>query len=252
MMITACKTDIGRIRSVNEDSAAIHSANDGLTVAVVADGMGGHQAGDVASRTTTEAVLRKLRELRREMTPREWEESVVRAVRYANAEVYGMAALKASYAGMGTTLVLAVAIDSRLLIAHVGDSRAYLFRAGRLTLLTDDHSLVHELLRAGEIAAEEARSHPRRNVLTRALGTEQTIEADIRHIDWEPGDLLLLCSDGLNNMLPDDEIRRVLAADESTERKAERLIEQALSAGGDDNVTAVIVENERSSGTNGG
>lgn len=243
-MKTAYRTDVGRIRTVNEDSAAVEGSADGLTIAVLADGMGGHQAGDIASRTTIEIMMEELRRLRAEMDPAEWEAAVVAAVERANAEIYGRSAQYPEYAGMGTTVVAAIADCRRLTIAHIGDSRAYMLRGEQLTQLTDDHSLVNELVKSGEISAEEASVHPRRNVLTRALGTEERALADIRHMEWQTGDTVLLCTDGLTNLLAAPEIIHTLQSRSALQDKAEELVEKALQAGGEDNVTVVLIEND--------
>lgn len=244
-MKTAFRTDIGRIRAVNEDCAAVHSDLSGIALAVLADGMGGHKAGDIASHTAIEVMNRELKHIHHEMSPKQWEESIVQAVSRANAEVYGKATLHPEFLGMGTTLVAALATDRRLMVAHIGDSRAYLIHKGQLTLLTEDHSLVNELLKSGQISKEEADMHPRRNVLTRALGTEQLIEADIRHLDWDKGDILLLCSDGLSNSLEDEDILHILHTESTLNGKADQLIERALMAGGEDNVTVVLIFNDQ-------
>lgn len=245
-MNTASRTDVGRIRTVNEDSAAVHTGADGLTIAVLADGMGGHQAGDIASRTTIEIMMEQLGPLRAEMKPDEWEQAIAASIERANAEIYRQSLQNPQYAGMGTTVVAAVAASRRLTVAHIGDSRAYMLHNDCLTQLTDDHSLVNELLKSGEISAEEASVHPRRNVLTRALGTDQQARADIRHAAWQTGDILLLCTDGLSNLLDESEIIHTLQSRLSLQEKADQLVEKALKAGGEDNVTVVLIENDGS------
>jgi serine/threonine protein phosphatase PrpC len=251
-MRTAYKTDIGRIRSVNEDCASVRSDMNGMTLALIADGMGGHKAGDVASQMAIDVMQQELKTVHHEMTVKQWEEALVRAVNRANADVYGKANFQPEFLGMGTTLVTALVTRNRLTIAHIGDSRAYLVRDGRLTRVTEDHSLVNELLKSGQINEQEAHIHPRRNVLTRALGTEQNIEADIRHTEWHAGDMLLLCTDGLSNLLEEQVILQILVSDSSIEGKANLLIERALEAGGDDNVTVVLVSNEQPVMSEGG
>jgi len=206
--------------------------------------MGGHQAGDIASQTTIDVIVKELAKLHPDMSIKEWEKSLVDAIENANSHIFAKASLNPELAGMGTTLVAALTTMNRLSIAHIGDSRAYLLHKGKLRQLTEDHSLVNELLKSGQITEEEASSHPRRNVLTRALGTENTVEADIRHTEWNHGDILLLCSDGLTNMIDEKAILHTLEETCSLERKADRLIELALQAGGDDNVTVVLVAND--------
>lgn len=242
-MNTAFRTDVGRIREINEDRAAVKQEASGVTLALLADGMGGHQAGDVASQTAIEVILDQLTDLTPEMTANQWEEALQRAVEKANFAIYRQASQQAELSGMGTTVVAAVTSPERLAIVHIGDSRAYLFHKGELQQLTDDHSLVNELLRSGQISADEARTHPRRNVLTRALGTQIAVEAEILHADWHEGDILLLCTDGLTNMVDDKTIVHILKNKASLAGKADRLVERALRAGGEDNITVVLVEN---------
>jgi serine/threonine protein phosphatase PrpC len=244
-MKTAYKTDIGRIRSVNEDCASVRSDMNGLTLALLADGMGGHKAGDVASQMTIDVMQRELKAVHHEMSVKQWEESIIRAIDRANAEVYNKASQSLDFLGMGTTIVIGLITKNRLSIAHIGDSRAYLLHKGQLTRITEDHSLVNELLKSGQISEEEANVHPRRNVITRALGTESKIEADISHTEWYVGDTLLLCTDGLSNLLTESSILEILNTDSTLEGIADLLIERALEAGGDDNITVVLVSNEQ-------
>jgi serine/threonine protein phosphatase PrpC len=244
-MKTAYRTDIGRIRSVNEDSAAVRSDMNGLTLALLADGMGGHKAGDVASQMTIDVVQRELKAVHHEMSVKQWEVAIVRAIDQANAEVYHKSMQSPEFLGMGTTIVIGILTKNRLSIAHIGDSRAYLIHKGQITRITEDHSLVNELLKSGQISHEEAIVHPRRNVITRALGTDMKIEADISHTEWYPGDTLLLCTDGLSNLLAEHSMIEIVNMDLSLEGKADLLIERALEAGGDDNVTVVLVSNEQ-------
>jgi len=250
-MKTAYRTDVGRIRTVNEDSAAVRDGDDGLTIAVLADGMGGHQAGDIASRTTIDILMKLLGPLRAEMTSEEWEKELAEAIEQANAEIFGQSEQHPEYAGMGTTVVAAIADHRRLTVAHIGDSRAYMWQNSSLTQLTDDHSLVNELVKSGQISAEEASVHPKRNVLTRALGTERRAAADIRHTEWQTGDILLLCTDGLSNQLKEPDIIHTLKSERTLQEKADELVEKALQAGGDDNVTVVLIENDGAAGEEG-
>ncbi len=243
-MRTAYKTDIGRIRSVNEDCAAVRTDLNGITLALLADGMGGHKAGDVASQMTIDVMQRELITVHHEMSPKQWEEAMIRAIDRANADVYHKANQSADFLGMGTTLVIGIMSSNRLSIAHIGDSRAYLLHKGQLTRITDDHSLVNELLKSGQISEQEANLHPRRNVITRALGTDQRIEADISHTEWYQGDIVLLCTDGLSNLLSESSMIEILNMDSSLEGRADLLIERALEAGGEDNVTVVLVSND--------
>lgn len=243
-MKTAYRTDAGRVRTVNEDRVFVQNDWNGYTLAIVADGMGGHQAGDVASTMAVEGITERLKEIPGALTPDAREKAVREAIIYANDLIYDFAGKQIKFHGMGTTVVLALATEEELTVAHIGDSRAYLFHEGTLRQLTEDHSLVNELVRTGQIRADEAGRHPRRNVLTRALGTEPNAEPDILHFEWSPGDTLLLCSDGLSNLVHPVAMVGVLSLSSDAETLAHRLVQHALDAGGDDNITVALVANE--------
>jgi protein phosphatase len=223
------KTDTGRQRRENEDSAFARAP-----VFVVADGMGGAQAGEVASKIAIEAFESGLGD---SGTP---EERLAGRVRAANREIYDRSRSEHGREGMGTTLTAAYLDDGSVAIAHVGDSRAYLFRDGELTRLTQDHSLVDELVRRGKLTEEQAAEHPQRSIITRALGPEPTVEVDTWTYPVRPGDVLLLCSDGLTSMVPDERIAEVLGSAESLDQAGNRLIHVANEAGGRDNITVVL------------
>lgn len=242
-MRTAGRTDIGRIRSVNEDRAFVLPESNGLVVAVVADGMGGHQAGDIASQMAIEKIQEELSRLPHTSSLEERQDAVKIAVEAANEHVYRHAAEREQFHGMGTTVVVAVATADQLVIGHIGDSRAYLADGERLAQLTEDHSLVNELVRSGQLTREEANNHPRRNVLTRALGTETRVQVDVHAFEWEPGDILLMCSDGLSGLVDRDSLYGIVRSDDTLDRKVDLLVERALDAGGDDNITVVLIEN---------
>jgi PPM family protein phosphatase len=226
---TTWKTDTGRQRRENEDNAYARPP-----VFVVADGMGGAQAGEVASKIAIETFERDLPEAG---SP---EERLGDCVREANRRIYEVSRAEHEHAGMGTTLTAAYLDDSDLSIAHVGDSRAYLFRAGELSMLTRDHSLVAELVERGKLTVEQAAEHPQRSVITRALGPDPKVQVDTWTYPVRAGDVLLLCSDGLTSMLGDAQIARVLDSAPSLQRAAEELIAQANDAGGRDNITVVL------------
>lgn len=242
-MKTAERTDIGRIRSVNEDRAVVLPEANATVVAVVADGMGGHQAGDIASQMAIEKIREELSRLSHDATLAERKEAVRLAVEAANLEVFRHASEREHLHGMGTTVVVAVARPDRLVIGHIGDSRAYLAGKEGIVQLTEDHSLVNELVRNGQITREEAHHHPRRNVLLRALGTETRALVDVHDYAWEEGDILLMCSDGLSGLVDSAVLFAVLRTARSLEDKVNDLVDKALEAGGDDNVTVVLVEN---------
>ncbi|MDQ6818552.1 MAG: Stp1/IreP family PP2C-type Ser/Thr phosphatase [Actinomycetota bacterium] len=227
------RTDPGRQRRDNEDSAFVRAP-----LFVVADGMGGAQAGEVASRIAIEAFERGLPETGTA------EARLADRVREANRQIYERSLEERDRAGMGTTLTAAYLDDSRITIAHVGDSRAYLFRHGSLARLTQDHSLVEELVKQGKLTEEEAAEHPQRSIITRALGPEPEVEVDTLTVEVGPNDLLLLCSDGLTTMVPEERVAEILASGASLDRIAQDLIDEANRAGGRDNITVILLRLE--------
>lgn len=253
MIKSAYRSDIGRVRTVNEDRAVVVNDLGGLSLAIVADGMGGHQAGDIASQMAVELLQQQLQPVTREVPPEARKALLESAVVTTNEQIFEFASGREHFHGMGTTVVAVLADDKSAVIAHIGDSRAYLVRAGRIEQLTEDHSLVNELLRNGQITREEADHHPRRNVLTRALGTESGIEVDVREIAWQSGDTLLLCSDGLSSLVDSERMAALIAGEGDLEEKAELLVNEALHARGDDNITVVLLCNsEDGAGHNDG
>jgi serine/threonine protein phosphatase PrpC len=243
MLKTAYKTDVGRVRSVNEDRVVVKDGVAGGTLAIVADGMGGHQAGDTASQITIELVESSLRSAGGELDDEARKSRLVEAIRQANAKVFEVASGKDHYRGMGTTITAALADASRVLIGHIGDSRAYYINHESFAQLTEDHTLVNELVKTGQLTPDEAAVHPRRNVITRALGTEADVDVDLAYVKWAPGDMLLLCSDGLTNMVPESELTRTVRGEGTLAEKVDRLVEYALDAGGDDNISVVLIHN---------
>jgi PPM family protein phosphatase len=226
---TTWKTDTGRQRRDNEYNALARPP-----VFVVADGMGGAQAGEVASRIAVEVFQQELPD---SGSP---EERLASCVRAANRRIYDLSRAEHERAGMGTTLTAAYLDDAELAIAHVGDSRAYLFRDGSLTRLTQDHSLVEELVRRGKLTEEQAAEHPQRSIITRALGPEPDVEVDTFTYPVRAGDVLLLCSDGLTSMIGEDVVSQVLGSSPTLEQAATGLIAEANEAGGRDNITVVL------------
>jgi protein phosphatase len=226
---TIAKTDTGRQRRDNEDCAFARAP-----VFVVADGMGGAQAGEVASRLAVETFAQGLPDAGTA------EERLSQRAQEANRRIYELATAHHERAGMGTTLTAAFLTDSELAIAHVGDSRAYLFRDGSLERLTQDHSLVDELVRRGKLTEEQAAEHPQRSIITRALGPEPTVEIDTWTYPVRAGDVLLLCSDGLTSMVPEERLEQILASAPDLKAAAQALIDEANAAGGRDNITVVL------------
>ncbi|MVO99227.1 Stp1/IreP family PP2C-type Ser/Thr phosphatase [Paenibacillus lutrae] len=237
-------TDIGRVRSVNEDRAVFQQGIDGFSLAIVADGMGGHQAGDVASQMTIDMILEELQSLNAAMSVQECEEAVQEAIRQTNRKVFEYASGSDDLQGMGTTAVVLLASRQIAIVGHIGDSRAYKISGPSILRLTEDHSLVNELLKNGQLTPDEADRHPRRNVITRALGTEPDAQPDIQHLLWEEGDIILLCSDGLSGMVDDQTMLSIIRQGPDLETMAQGLLQAALDAGGDDNITLILIANE--------
>jgi protein phosphatase len=227
---------VGRRRRVNEDRYAL--APD-LGLFLVADGMGGHTAGQVASELAAEAALHAVRTL--QDASASLSEKLRYAVVSANREIYQAGRQRPELSGMGTTLVALLLGEGRAALAHVGDSRAYLLRGGQMRRLTDDHSVVGELLRRREISEDAARDHPHRHVLTRALGVRPSVEPDLAEISPEPGDIFALCSDGLTIHVRDEDIADVIAGERDPQQAVDSLIDRANAGGGDDNITVLIL-----------
>ncbi|QAY68321.1 Stp1/IreP family PP2C-type Ser/Thr phosphatase [Paenibacillus protaetiae] len=244
-MITANQSDVGKIRQLNEDYSWVGQLADGITLAIVADGMGGHQAGDVASRVAVDAMKEAVSRAIGDgaFTPEEGRALIRSAMEGANATVFELASGNEQYYNMGTTLIAALVRGSEATIGHIGDSRVYLIDSAGIKQITEDHSLVNELVRSGQISPEEAAHHPRRNVVTRAVGTDEYVEADVLTVQLEQDAVLLLCSDGLTTMVSDEQLLETITTKElELSAKAERLIQLALQAGGDDNVTVTLLQ----------
>jgi protein phosphatase len=226
----SARTDTGRQRPANEDSYWV-----GNPLFVLADGMGGAQAGEVASQTAVEAFTGGLPD-----GPGSHEERLAGLVGRANARIHELAQADDAHAGMGTTLTAAYVGEDDLAIAHVGDSRLYVLRDGALQQLTDDHSLVGELVRRGQISAEEAEDHPQRSIITRALGIEDEVVVD--HLTWpvRDGDVFLICSDGLTGMVSDERVAEIIRDAPSLNQAAQLLVQAANDAGGRDNITVIL------------
>ena len=225
-------TDTGRQREANEDSYFVRAP-----LFAVADGMGGAQAGEVASRVAVEAFERAGEAEDADLAP---EELLRRTVQLANREIFELAQGDSSRSGMGTTLTAALVRGDEISFGHVGDSRAYVLRDGKLKQITDDHSLVEELRRQGRLTRDQAAEHPQRSVITRALGPEPQVEVDTMTFRARPGDVFLLCSDGLTTMLSDDDLLAILKREGGLERAARRLVKAANDRGGKDNITVVL------------
>ena len=241
-------SDVGKKRKHNEDSLLV-AEEDGLFI--VADGMGGHAAGEVASKITVETIgefIASTRQKEEATWPFKYNHALhfnsnrlAVAIEKANERVMAAVAAQPWLKGMGTTVVAGLMNEKILALAHVGDSRAYLYRGGQLSRLTDDHSWVHEQVAAGILTEDEAKSHPLKNVVTRALGGGPSVAPDLQELAFQPGDLFLFCSDGLTTMLADEEIAEAVAAQPDPEKLTRTLIEEANERGGVDNITVVLV-----------
>ena len=241
-------TDPGRVRTQNEDAVYVRAA-DGL--AILADGMGGYNAGEVASGMAITLLAAEMEKSLRDRSPQALagDSGDALAVAYlrehiaeANAAVYRAAESQPQYQGMGTTLVMGLFHDNRVTLAHIGDSRCYRYRAGSLEAITRDHSFLQDQIDSGMLSAEEARFSANRNLVTRALGVDATVDPEIRSLPVLPGDIYLFCSDGLNDMLEDDEIASALhgvGADLAS--AASTLVRMANEAGGRDNVSVILL-----------
>lgn len=238
-------TDIGLVRKNNQDSYAIRVLDDALAIAVVCDGMGGAQAGNVASAVAVEAFAATLEDACKQGLPPDPErkqELLRSACRAANTQVFDLSQNNPEYQGMGTTLVAALALSREVYVVNVGDSRGYILSEGQLTQITSDHSLVQALVDCGDITPEEARTHPKKNVITRALGVDDSIRCDVFCVEYKEGDVLLLCSDGLTNTVTDAVLQAELSQLTSSEETARKLLTLAVEQGAPDNVTVILAQ----------
>jgi serine/threonine protein phosphatase PrpC len=238
----ASLTDTGRARSNNEDAVKVDGA---LGLAVLADGMGGYNAGEIASDMAVNAVQADLASwFQRTSGPygdADLRGALVHSAQAANHAVFHAANSRPEYAGMGTTLVTALFAEQRVWVGHIGDSRAYRLRGGQLSQVSRDHSLLQEQIDAGLLTPEEASYSMHRNLVTRAVGVEPDVELELHPHDLRAGDVVLLCSDGLSDMLPDLQIAQVMRAHEALEAMAQALVDAANAAGGRDNIAVILI-----------
>ncbi len=225
-------THPGLVRELNEDCFFIPEEG-GERFAVVCDGMGGHKAGEVASRMAVDSLRRTLSDAQ------PGQEMLRQAIVMANDDVYERALTEPDCSGMGTTLTALWWLSDRVIMGHVGDSRLYRYDGSSLKQLSHDHTFVQELVDIGEISAKQARVHPRRNLITRSVGTQPEVDVDIAAFEREAGTTYLLCSDGLTNMVEDDELERIMSHG-TPEEQLRRMLDMALERGGTDNITAVL------------
>jgi len=239
-MRVSARSDVGLVREVNQDAFChklLGEAGD-VRLCAVADGIGGYRAGEVASRLALEALAEELEKAVRAGGP--LDRALADAMNVANQKIVRHGLSDPECLGMGTTVTSALISGDRAYIGHVGDSRAYLFRGGRVVQLTRDHSLVAELVRNGNLTEEQAERHPQRNVLTQAFGSDLRVKADVTSVPLEDGDLLLLCTDGLTRSVSVAEIEEVLSGAEDLDEACDRLVAMANERGGYDNVTVLI------------
>lgn len=241
-MRTIFRTDRGKVRQHNEDNGGIFINTEGVHLAIVADGMGGHRAGDVASMMTIDILKESWEQSSQIETANDADEWLRTHISKVNTALFKHAEENSECQGMGTTIVAAICTERFATIANIGDSRCYLNNESGFKQITEDHSLVNELVRTGQITKEDAENHPRKNVLLRALGTEIKVDIDISTVMFEEDDLLLLCSDGLSNKLSEQEMLEILKNDQSFENKADTFIDLANHHGGEDNITLVLVQ----------
>lgn len=235
------KTDIGKAREINQDFYYISSPEEKLQLYILADGMGGYKGGEVASNMATEAVKKYIQDNfeKIEKEKNEILKLVNNAIQYANMVVYEKSKEQKELEGMGTTLEVCLIYNNKAYIGHIGDSRVYRIRKGVMRKLTKDHSYVQQLVEDGKITREEANTHPKKNMLTKALGCTAYVEPDIRVRNFEAGDIFIMCSDGLTNMVSEEKIFDVVTS--GPEKAADILIQEANEAGGYDNITVVII-----------
>ncbi len=234
-------TDLGNVRKQNQDFYDIVTLHPNQLLLVVCDGMGGAKSGNVASRLATEVFVGEVRRTAREDMDVEQIEQMLRdAVSLANQAVFEQSKVSSDFTGMGTTLVAAVLLPDRAVIANVGDSRAYIFDKDGIRFMTVDHSLVELMVRRGEITREQAKTHPSKNLITRAVGTEANVDCDLYNQELHPGDAVLLCSDGLSNEMADQEILFEVVHGVQKDGCCQRLLDIAKGRGAPDNVTVVL------------
>lgn len=239
MLKTFSITDIGRKRKINQDYIFTSEKPIGnlSNLFIVADGMGGHNAGDYASKYTVETIV--------EEVEKSFEKNAVKilekAINIANDHIRQKASEDETYFGMGTTLVVATCIGKYLQVANVGDSRLYIIN-DKITQVTTDHSLVEEMVRLGGIDREAARMHPDKNIITRAIGASEEVEVDFFNLELKQGDIILMCSDGLTNMVEDEEIRMIVSGQRDVVEMAEALVNEANDNGGKDNISVIVIE----------
>ncbi len=241
-MLSGAVSDIGKNRKKNQDAYYMSSDSD-FPLYLVADGMGGHRSGEVASSMAMEIIKNEFLISKDNLVnDKNILKTIKESIEKANTKIYLKSISSERYNGMGTTMILGYIFNGKIFIGHVGDSRAYLIRNEEIHQITEDHSYVNELLKLGSITIEEAKIHPKRNLITRAVGSSSKIRMDLIVKEYEKEDILLLCSDGLFNMLKEREIYEVFNSEEDIQKSCERLVAKANQKGGLDNITLVSIK----------
>lgn len=237
----AIKSDVGQRRKVNEDAAGYFESKNNIPIMMVCDGIGGHNAGEVASSMALMSIGQAWEKMELDDIEEvyQW---LIQKIEEVNKDIFSRSTQYEDLYGMGTTLVVAIVIGNQLMIANVGDSRAYVLRNFQLKQLTEDQSLVNALLKSGEITPEEAENHPNKNIVTQSLGVTSSVEIDFVRMTVKDEDILLLCSDGLSDMLSLEEIRNVMNHYSDVEQQVEKAVQEANDAGGHDNITVAIAK----------
>lgn len=240
-------TDVGKVRENNEDNYCV--LEDQIMLYIVADGMGGHNSGEIASEIAIDAIKEHLLKYLPDETEDESIKGIIfEAFNRANGEIINRGTQDAGCDGMGTTATLALINKAKLYIGHIGDSRGYLIKNGQINQITQDHSLVAELLRKGSISEGEALKHPQKNVITKALGSDSQVKADVLALGFDDGDILILCTDGLSNFVDKYEIEKFALEIEDCQEACEEMVKLANHRGGYDNITIIMVKNISSNG----
>jgi serine/threonine protein phosphatase PrpC len=237
------KTDVGMMRENNQDSYYV-SPSGNYPLFIIADGMGGHKAGEIASEMAIKIISYNFTDslAKSSIEDETIKNKIEKSIYEANSKIHKKSMEDERFSGMGTTVTLAYIVDDKIFIGHVGDSRAYLLRNGILSQITEDHSLVEELIRNGSISREEAKHHPQRNIITRAVGTSNEIKTDVIVEHKCENDILLLCTDGLTNMVDDDQIKDSLTMNEDIQQACEELVKISNDKGGFDNITVLAIK----------
>lgn len=235
------QTDRGQVREHNEDAGGIFYNEANQVLAIIADGMGGHSAGDVASETAVSLFKKEWEQTETFTSPESIADWLKELLEKTNKKIYELSLEKKDYQGMGTTVVVAVIIKDFVTIGHVGDSRCYIINEAGFRQITEDHSLVNELVRSGEISKDEALVHPRKNIVLKALGTSEEVTPEINCVGWEQGNKLLLCSDGLTDKLTNEELATALSEASKVQEVTKDLIRVANDRGGEDNISVIVI-----------